>query len=89
MSSPQNSKLFLYESATQSRFDEATLQGQDVFFPASVRGWSDVLDCRPEPYNAQSLEENCHLAEHVHKKYILVSQAQLDKQRPPRDGDDA
>ena len=82
MSSPNSSKLYLYESSTQNRFGEATLQGQDVFFPDGVRGWSDVLDCRPEPYTAQSLEENCHIAEHVHKKFILVSQAQIDKHAP-------
>lgn len=88
MSSTPAGKLFVYEVTTASRFGEATADGLDIYFPDGVRGWADVLDCRPEPYKDQSLEENCHLAEHVHKKYILVSEAQLAEQAPPSASDD-
>lgn len=77
MSSDQTT-LYLYDTATSQRDSEATLVGSDVIFPAHVRGWSDVLDCRHTPYTEKSIEENCHFAEHVHKFYILVASSQLD-----------
>ncbi len=65
-------RFALYTAITGERFGAAEVQNIDVFFPEGVRGWSDVLDCRIEPYDAQSIEENCQLAVGVHKKFILI-----------------
>ena len=76
MSSPQDAPLILYKVDKQGHFTEfghATVHNHDVFFPDGVRGWSDVLDCRPEPYKGKSVEENCRYAAGVHKQFILVA----------------
>lgn len=83
MSSAPQDKLYLYDTSTGERFAEVDHDGLDIYFPEDVHGWSDVLDCRPEPYADQSIEDNCHFAEHVHKKFILVSEAQIARQTPP------
>lgn len=75
-------KLFLYTTDECQRFDRAKLEGKDVVFPAAVNGWTDVLDCRGEPYHEKSLEENCDIASHVRKKYILVSEDQVSVEHP-------
>ncbi|MGM0555114.1 MAG: hypothetical protein ACQEVA_01935 [Myxococcota bacterium] len=77
-----DSKLYLYETDECQRFDQATLEGKDVVFPATVNGWTDVMDCRCEPYDEKSLEENCDIASHVRKKYILVSEDQVSSENP-------
>lgn len=74
-------KLYLYKTETLERADEVASEALDVFFPPYVRGWSDVLDCRTEPYTSRSIEENCKFALGVHKRFILVSSAQLHE--PP------
>ena len=48
-------------------------------FPDFVEGWTDVLDCRHPPYTDQSLDENCEIALHVRKPYILVDPSQLEE----------
>jgi len=70
-------KLYLYDTASCQQFAEVEAQGLDVFFPDSVRGWADVLDCRIPPYDSRTLEENCEYATHVRKFYILVAQSQI------------
>jgi len=74
--------LFLFRASDHAQYAEVEGDRLDVFFPEDVQGWSDVLDCRVEPYTEQSIEENCHFAEHVHKKFILVTQAQIDADEP-------
>jgi hypothetical protein len=81
-------KLYLYETESCTRFAEVESQGLDVFFPHSVHGWSEVLDCRIAPYDSQSLEENCEYAEHVRKLYILVTESQVAQSTPPTTRDD-
>ena len=79
--SASNEQLFLYQvQGENSPTEFATVEtaGLDVFFPEGVFGWSDVLDCRPEPYKDMSLEENGAFAYHVAKKYILVAASQVD-----------
>lgn len=77
-----DSKLYLYTTDDCQRFDEASLDGKDVVFPPVVNGWTDVLDCRCEPYDEKSLEENCDIASHVRKKYILVHEDQTSIESP-------
>ena len=77
-----DSKLLLYTTDDCQRFDQATLDDKDVVFPASVNGWTDVLDCRCEPYDEKSLEENCDIASHVRKKFILVHEDQVSMETP-------
>jgi hypothetical protein len=77
-----DSTLYLYTTDDCQRFDKADLDGKDVVFPPSVNGWTDVLDCRCEPYDEKSLEENCDIAAHVRKKYILVSEDQVSIEAP-------
>jgi hypothetical protein len=74
-------KLYLYRTDTLERTDEVVVEGLDVFFPPYVRGWSDVLDCRPSPYAERSIEHNCKFAAGVHKRFILVSASQIHE--PP------
>lgn len=75
-------KLYLYRTDDAERDSEVTGTGGDIVFPHHVRGWSDVLDCRVEPYTEQSLTENCDLAHHVRKRYILVRASQVAQQSP-------
>lgn len=75
-------KLFLYSTDDCTRFDQAEIQGNDVVFPPTVNGWTDVLDCRHEPYDEKTLEENCDIAVHVRKKYILVDEDQVSIENP-------
>jgi hypothetical protein len=77
-----SSKLYLYDTEDCSQFGEASGRGGDVTFPGAVRGWTDVLDCRVEPYVEKSLSDNCEIAHHVRKKYILVSEDQISQQHP-------
>lgn len=76
------SKLYLYSADECIRFGEVQGRGGDVEFPTSVRAWTDVLDCRVEPYTEHSLAENCEIAHHVRKRFILVSEEQLSKENP-------
>ena len=75
-------KLYLYSTEDCQRYGEATVDDQDVVFPDRINGWTDVLDCRVEPYVDQSLEENCDVAVHVRKKYILIGEDQVSKEHP-------
>ncbi len=68
--------FFLYESESHRQVAEVESEGLDLFFPDFVDGWTDVLDCRITPYTSNTIEENCHIAEHVRKPYILVTRAQ-------------
>ncbi len=75
-SSDQASSYILYKvnkDGSFAEFGSATVDNHDVYFPEGVNGWSDVLDCRPEPYKDKTVEENCDFAAHVHKKFILVA----------------
>ncbi len=78
-------KLYLYHAETGQEAGEAEKSGLDVFFPSNIAGWTDVLDCREEPYTEQSLAENCAYAQRVHKKYILVNESQIAQETPPLD----
>lgn len=76
MSSDASATYTLYQVNKDGSFAEfgtATVHNHDVFFPDGVRGWSDVLDCRTEPYKDKPVEENCDFAAHVHKKFILMA----------------
>ena len=75
-----NSPLVLVETRHGTHFAGVEAQGLDVDFPPEVRGWSDVLDCRDEPYTDEStwpMERLCEFAQHVRKRFILVPQARL------------
>lgn len=74
--------LCLYTTEDCRRFAEVEGRGGDIEFPPEVGAWTEVLDCRVEPYTEHTLDENCHLAQHVRKKYILVDEAHLSKQDP-------
>ena len=75
-------KLYLYDTEDCSRFAQVSTDGSDVVFPPNVLAWTEVLDCRVEPYTEHSLAENCELAHHVRKKYILVRDEQVSKENP-------
>ncbi len=75
-------KMYLYATEDCTRAFEVDGRGGDVNFPAPVRAWTDVLDCRVEPYIEKTLSENCELAHHVRKRYILVGEDQISKENP-------
>ena len=77
--------LYLYKAETAEEVATAEKSGLDVHFPPEIAGWTDVLDCREEPYTEQSIAENCAYAQQVHKKYILVEESQLAQETPPVD----
>lgn len=79
--------LYLYDSETIELFGEAYAREEGVDFPEGVDGWPDVMDCRTEPYTDKSVEENCDLAHHVRKPYILVTERQHDQHTPDDAGD--
>ena len=72
-----DSTFYLFDTETYAQVETATGHGGDVDFPASIGGWTEVLDCRHTPYTEKTIEENCNIARHVRKKYILINQAQL------------
>ena len=82
--SSSNAVLYLYEAVNEKNPDEPAqvaqveIDGLDVYFPDHVDGWTDVLDCRVEPYTEKTLRENSIFAHHVHKQYILVSADQVE-----------
>ncbi len=69
--------LFLYETSTSQEYAQAESQGLDVTFPPRIT-WSEVLDCRIEPYTSRSMDENCRFALGVHKAYVLVKSSQVE-----------
>ena len=77
------SSLYLYDAKTAEEVGTVEQSGLDVFFPAHVGGWTDVLDCREEPYTDQTIAENCAYARRVHKNYILVHESQIAQETPP------
>ena len=44
----------------------------DVSFPPSVRGWSEVLDCRTGRLAEMPLDAVRDFAAHSRKRYVLV-----------------
>ncbi len=74
--------LYLFDTATVEQIAEVDTSGLDVLFPEGI-GWTEVLDCRIPPYTENSIEENCHLAEHVRKQFILVTEDQIKDETPP------
>jgi hypothetical protein len=81
----ESGTFYLYDSETHQQVAEVEAEGLDLFFPDFVDGWTDVLDCRITPYNSNSIEENCHIAEHVRKPFILVTPAQAKAEAPIAD----
>ena len=69
--------FYLFATENYTQVATATGHGGDISFPATVRGWTEAMDCRHAPYTEQSITENCDVARHVRKKYILVNQDQL------------
>lgn len=80
-----NESLYLYDAKTAEQAGAVEKSGLDVYFPPDVAGWTDVLDCREEPYTEQSIAENCAYAKRVNKKYILVHESQIAQETPPVD----
>ncbi|RAL20948.1 hypothetical protein DL240_14845 [Lujinxingia litoralis] len=74
--------LYLYEAQNAAQVGPVENTGLDVYFPDHVAGWTDVLDCREEPYTERSIAENCAFALHVHKKFILVGASQIAQESP-------
>ncbi len=77
--------LYLYDAHNAEQLSPIERSGLDVFFPPEIAGWTDVLDCREEPYTEQSIAENCAYALRVHKKYILVGESQIAQETPQLD----
>jgi hypothetical protein len=50
----------------------------DIEFPAEVRGWSDVLDCRLHPYCDKDIAALRHHGVHVGKLYLLVPEEVIE-----------
>lgn len=71
-------RLVIIDTEDHARAGEARTSGQDVEFPDFVDGWTDVMDCRHPPYTEQSIDENCEIAHHVRKPYILVAPSRLE-----------
>lgn len=71
-------RLLLYDSGTAEQVGEAEIVEQNLRTPEEIYGWKDVMDCRHPPYTDNSVEENCHLADHVRKPYILVEASQVE-----------
>lgn len=82
MSSTEDT-LYLYDTETHERHAQVESDGLDVYFPNTVGGWADVLDCRVEPYADKDIKENCDFAIHVHKKFILVTASQAQSKNLP------
>ena len=82
-----NTSLFLFDAKSAEESGSAEKSGLDVYFPPHIAGWTDVLDCREEPYTDQSIAENCAYAKRVNKKYILVDESQIAQETPPVDPD--
>ncbi|MFU8803097.1 MAG: hypothetical protein ACNA8W_04730 [Bradymonadaceae bacterium] len=78
-------KLYLFETDSCSQYASVQAVGLDIHFPPEIGGWTDVLDCREEPYTERSLAENCAYAIHVRKKYIVVAESQLSQESPALD----
>jgi hypothetical protein len=74
--------FYLFNTEDCTRAGSAAGHAGDIEFPASVGGWTEVMDCRHAPYTDKSLAENCDIASHVRKKYILVDEAQLSNEHP-------
>lgn len=74
--------LYLYDARSAEEVGPIESTGLDVFFPPSVAGWTDTLDCREAPYTERSIGENCAFALHVNKKYILVEESQIAQENP-------
>lgn len=72
-----DSTFYLFDTESYQQVDTAHGHAGDVTFPAHIGNWTEVLDCRHTPYTEQSIEENCNIARHVRKKYILINQDQL------------
>lgn len=77
--------FYLYDADTAQEAGTAEKSGLDMYFPSDVAGWTDVLDCRDEPYTDQSIAENCTFAQRVHKNYILVDESQIAQETPAVD----
>ena len=75
-------ELILFDTETHREAGRAHLEGNDVVFPDNILGWTDVMDCRHEPYTDHSIDENCELAHHVRKPYILVTPEQVESDSP-------
>ncbi|AWV88364.1 hypothetical protein [Bradymonas sediminis] len=78
-----NTTFYLFKSEDATRAETAVGHGSDVEFPATIGGWTEVLDCRHTPYTEKSIAENCEFAQTVRKVYILVNEAQLSKEQHP------
>ncbi len=75
--SSDDAKQILVEVNTGRRFGPIKGKMGDVPFPEEVRGWADVLDCRHGRYLDMGLQEIRHIAEHVHKHFVLVYEDRL------------
>lgn len=67
-----SSNLELFDTTSLSSVAQVRATGLDVAFPDGIT-WSEVMDCRIEPYTSKTIEENCIFALGVHKFYILVA----------------
>ena len=76
-------KLLIIDSETHEQVDEAHVEGSDVIFPDGINGWTDVVDCRHEPYTEQSIDELCEFAHHVRKHYVLITPEQAEPEPSP------
>lgn len=75
--SSEDAKQFLVEVSTGRRFGPIEGKKGDLVFPAEVRGWADVLDCRHGRYLEMGLDEIRDIASHVHKFFVLVYEDRL------------
>jgi hypothetical protein len=73
----EENRSFLVD--VQTGFSLGAVAGDqgDIDFPAQVRGWGDVLDCRHEPFAKRSLDDLRDYASHLHKVFLLVNADRL------------
>ncbi len=71
------SDIYLIHAEEGTRLGPIEGSKGDLTFPAVVRGWSDVLDCRHHPYDHKNVEELRRYAQFINKRYILVPESTL------------
>lgn len=76
-------QLHLYRASNHQHVGSVATRGLDVIFGPDILGWTDVLDCRMDPYKSRTIAENCDYATHVRKLYILVGAAQVAQETVP------
>ena len=73
----ENNSVVLVDVMTGERLGSLSGSRGDLDFPAPVRGWVDVLDCRHGRYQDMDLDAIRHTAEHARKPYVVLNASRL------------